>query len=208
MRGARRKLGVFLCVSQSQSKRFFLISEPSRSLMAGSNGSFDDRDGCAELLLVLAADCMFRWCGNVGIMFGSQAASDPPTPGENCGFRWNVWGFFVGGGHSDCPIKVAATKMATIEIAAIAKKAINLRVGNSLKYILSRHSAAVARLLGSYMNRKFSRRWPAFEMSANFVLMLLYGCGRSVKFFTAGNASYSGHMLDDGVPVRSKTTKF
>lgn len=95
--------------------------------MAGSNESFAERAGCVELLLVLVPDCMFRWCGKVGIMFGSQAAGDK----KNREYEGEYEGEF-------------SFNRSRIE---------NLRVGNSLKYEFSRHSTAVARLFGSYMNK-------------------------------------------------------
>jgi len=71
------------------------------------------------------------------------------------------------------------------------------------------------------MNKKFKRRIPASDNHGNlnekkilyfhlydgiflnfkyFGLILLYGCGLNVKFFSAGNVSISGHIEALGVP--------
>ena len=49
-----------------------------------------------------------------------------------------------------------------------------IRSGCSLKYELSRQSSAVARLFGSYMNRKLSSRIPASDSQENLWRRLLY----------------------------------
>lgn len=76
----------------------------------------------------------------------------------------------------------------------------HVRNGASLKYELCRHSSAVARFFGSYMNRKFNRRKPAAESQGNRVFKLLYGWCLRVKFFNAGKVEYSGQIASDGVP--------
>lgn len=77
---------------------------------------------------------------------------------------------------------------------------LHLRNGISLKYVLSRHSSALARFLGSYMNKKLSSRKPALDNHVNFCLILLYGCCFRVKLFMAGIDDSSGHIAVDGVP--------
>lgn len=76
------------------------------------------------------------------------------------------------------------------------------RNGISLKYVLSKHSSALARFFGSYMNKKLSNRKPALDNHENFCLILLYGCDFSVKFFNAGNDGNSGQIAVDGVPKK------
>lgn len=52
-------------------------------------------------------------------------------------------------------------------------KITNLRKGGSLKYVLFRHSSAVARFNGSYINKKLSNRSPATVNQGNRDLILL-----------------------------------
>lgn len=81
----------------------------------------------------------------------------------------------------------------------------NLRNGCSLKYELCRHSSAVARLLGSYMKRKLSKRNPAAESQGKRCFKLLYGCCLRVKFCSAGKELNSGQIASDGVPKIMKS---
>jgi len=79
-----------------------------------------------------------------------------------------------------------------------------VRKGASLKYVLSRHSSAVALLFGSYMKRKFRRRRPAADSHEKRCLRVLYGCCLRVKLRRAGNEENSGQIASEGVP-RSST---